>query len=204
MRLISFDTETTGFKPGQICQLSYIVEDNGFTEARNHFFTVQSIEPGATKVHGFTVNRLHDISQGLTFADHAEIILSDFESADLLLAHNFSFDRSFLTAEFYRLGKKLRLGQSLCTMKHFTPICKLPPLKPQQSSALYKYPTLKELSRYLGITDKMVSECSEELFRLSGCLEHHDARFDSTAVYLIYKKAAELCLIDTSLATGVS
>ena len=195
MRFISFDTETTGLRPGQICQLSYVIDDDGVAAGKNYFFAVRSIEPGASNVHGFTVPMLHKLSNGLIFPDHAEAILTDFESADLLLAHNFSFDQSFLAAEFTRSGITPSFPRQLCTMRHFTPICKLPSARPQRSGPGYKYPSLTELTRHLGITDKMVSERSKELFSLPHHAEYHDARVDSTAVYLCYQKAVTSGLI---------
>ena len=196
MRFISFDTETTGLRPGQICQLSYIIDNAGTAMGKNYFFAVRSIEPGASNVHGFTVPVLDKLSQGMGFAHHAEAILTDFESADLLLAHNFSFDHSFLVAEFNRTGKKPSFPRQLCTMRHFTPFCKLPSTRSQGYGSSYKYPSLTELTRFFGITDKMVSERSKELFNLPHHVEYHDARVDSTAVYLCYKKAVASGMIE--------
>ncbi len=51
MKMIFFDTETTGITPGNICQLSYIVVDTGVkptkTEGKNVFFAVEYVEPEA-------------------------------------------------------------------------------------------------------------------------------------------------------------
>ena len=35
--IIYFDTETTGLYPGQICQLSYVMQDEGKVVAKNFF-----------------------------------------------------------------------------------------------------------------------------------------------------------------------
>ena len=51
MKLLFFDTETTGIKPGSICQLSYITVDASakpqITTGKNFFFTVDEMEPSA-------------------------------------------------------------------------------------------------------------------------------------------------------------
>lgn len=45
-RLLIFDTETTGFSSGNICQLSYLIVDNGKLIPGNYYFKVDYIEPG--------------------------------------------------------------------------------------------------------------------------------------------------------------
>ena len=61
MRNVFLDTETTNLTPGQIAQLSYIVEDNGKVQGKNFFFKVDSMDEGAEKVtgHGSTITEWH-------------------------------------------------------------------------------------------------------------------------------------------------
>ena len=196
MKKIIFDTETTGFKPGSICQLSYIIDDNGALTAKNIFFDVEYIEPGAIGVHGFTVEILRKLSNGCGFRVHADSILEDFKDASPLIAHNFDFDKKFLSTEFDRLGKRLRIQQNFCTMKYFTPICKLPPTNAYSSyKAKYKYPTLGELVTFFEITQNEIASFVLELFEIPQGSHFHDARFDAAATYLCYKKALEQGLI---------
>ncbi len=60
MKMIFFDTETTGIRPGNICQLSYILVDTSYkptkTIGKNIFFTVDYVEPSAQDVHGFSID----------------------------------------------------------------------------------------------------------------------------------------------------
>ena len=56
--ILFFDTETTGLFPGRIIQLSYVMTDGQTTVAKNFFFGVDYIEPSASAVHGFTVEKL--------------------------------------------------------------------------------------------------------------------------------------------------
>ena len=52
--MLFFDTETTGLIPGRIIQLSYVMQSETETQAKNFFFAVEYIEPSAVAVHGFT------------------------------------------------------------------------------------------------------------------------------------------------------
>jgi len=223
MKTLVFDTETTGFRPGQICQLAYVTEDGegGPVRASNLFFRVDSVEPGAEAVHGFSAESLAGLSGGRCFADRAQEVLDAFAGCDLWVAHNFQFDKGFLIAEFRRTKKFLPFPQrTLCTMRHFTPICKLPPVAGRTSNRpypgapmqMYKFPSLSELCAFLGITEDDVLALTNELFPADdsaaaggegkaqccgqGCgADHangaHDARYDACATFLCYKRARE-------------
>ena len=78
MKIIVFDTETTSLKPGQICQLAYLMVENGEIRAKNMFFTVDDMDERSQGVHGFSMEMLEDLSEGKTFSDRAEEIHSDF------------------------------------------------------------------------------------------------------------------------------
>ena len=94
------DTETTGLYPGQICQLSYVISSHGNLCAKNFFFTVHHVEYGALAVHGFSVELLKKLSCGKIFFDYIDEIESDISAADVVVAHNYSFDSAFLREEF--------------------------------------------------------------------------------------------------------
>ncbi len=175
--ILYFDTETSGLKPGQICQLSYIMQDKNSTRTKNFFFTVDAVEYGAFLVHGFSVEKLKELSNGKRFVDYVDEIKTDLENADLVVAHNVSFDVMFLRTEFERLNKILYLKKEFCSMKSMTPVCKL-----QGRRDGYKYPKLTELCAYFEISDRDVADSSKLLFGKSA--NFHDARFDTTAVYL--------------------
>ncbi len=182
--IIYLDTETSGLRPGQICQLSYILQDNDSLSAKNFFFTVDTVEHGAFMVHGFSVEKLYELSSGKRFSDYIEEIKADLERADLVVAHNVSFDMMFLRAEFERLGVQLYVNQELCSMKKMTPICKLPSRR-----IGYKYPKLSEMTAHLRISDHEIRLTVNELFGQT--TDYHDARFDTTALYLSMNIAME-------------
>ena len=93
--ILYFDTETTGLYPGQICQLSYVMQDKENLLAKNFFFSVDCVEREAFNVHGFSVEKLSQLSNGKRFNHHFNQINKDFETADLVVSHNISFDFSF-------------------------------------------------------------------------------------------------------------
>ena len=176
--IICFDTETTSLNPGQICQLSYTMQSGGNIRARNLFFSVDSMDYSAFMVHGFSMEKLKRLSNGKRFEDYIDIIESDFNSADLIVSHNTSFDFMFMRAEFERLGRTFYTNKEFCTMKNFTPICKLP----KKRGDGYKYPKLSELCQFLNISDEQIKISSNKVFGATA--DYHDARFDTTAVLL--------------------
>lgn len=178
--ILYFDTETTGLRPGNICQISYIMQTKSEVRCKNFFFSVDYVEIGALNVHGFSVEKLRDLSNGNVFSDRIEEIKRDFESADLVVAHNLSFDMMFLREEFLRQNQTLYIKNEMCSMKQTTPVCKI------LGKRGYKYPKLSELTDYLGVTNsEIISNCEKLFNSLTG---FHDARFDCTALYLAMQK----------------
>lgn len=190
LRMIFFDTETTGFRPGNICQLSYLLVDGDEVEPKNFFFKVNNVDPGAERVHGLSVRKLAKLSNNKTFQDSFHVLNSDFSNADILIAHNFNFDLNFIRTEFSRCKHDFKYIDSICTMRHFTDICKIP----KSNGYGYKWPKLGELTQYLGIKDKEILNATKEIFEISDT-GYHDARFDTIATYLSYMKAVEMGLI---------
>ena len=101
--MIIFDTETTSLNPeyGQIAQLSYVkIDENSNVEfAKNFYFTVDHIEPGASEINGLTEELLKKFSDNKTFKDFSEEIYKDFSEETKLVAHNIEFDVGFLLEE---------------------------------------------------------------------------------------------------------
>lgn len=181
--IIYLDTETTALYPGQICQLSYVMQSGDIITAKNFFFCVDSMDYNAFKVHGFSIEKLISLSGGKRFFDHVSEIEKDFEKADVLIAHNTAFDFMFLRAEFERLDKDFVFKNEFCSMKKSTPICKLL----RSNGKAYKYPKLNELCAYLEVRDWEIKKESERLFGFEA--GYHDARFDTTALYLAVNEA---------------
>lgn len=185
MNIIFFDTETTGLKPGNICQLSYILVNTDVspnsTIGKNFFFTVDYIEPSAEKVHGFSVEDLNKLSSGKHFKDRLKEFFTDFQNADILIGHNVNFDIKFLLSELETCGKCINPSHIFCTMKYYKDICNL-----KNSRNELKAPKLKEVVKFLNIEESYIKSFSKKLFKENGSF--HDARFDATATYLLVRE----------------
>ena len=182
------DTETTSYHPGQIAQLSYIHldKDRQIIDSKNYFFAVDEMDPYAEAIHGFSKQRLEILSEGKTFADYQHEILPLLETTTLV-AHNVWFDLKFMQYECERVWYDYQ-PETLCTMKHFTPICQLPSPQPNK---WYKRPKVSELIRHYDITPEDITMSTEEIFGESDA-GFHDARYDTVAVYLAMKAYHEI------------
>lgn len=183
MKNIYFDTETTDLNPGQILQLSYIVEEDGaILKCGNQFFTVESIAEGAQKTHGFSVDDSVSLSGGKLFKDCYEAILSDFSDARLV-AHNLPFDEKFLSSEFWRCGVSFRPADRMCTMQYWKDILKIPSVGKAIKYGPYKSPKVSEVLDALNIDIHKVEAYAKQLFGEAGA-GYHDARMDTTAIFV--------------------
>ncbi|MGL5381148.1 3'-5' exonuclease [Clostridium sp.] len=187
MKLLFFDTETTSIKPGHICQLSYIVVDTSTkpqtTTGKNFFFTVDEMDEGAQAVHGFSLEKLYELSNGQEFLEFASDFMPDFFNADFIIGHNVQFDIKFLKHELQQLWEAGLIETTweaknpFCTMAYYKNKCKL-----TNPNGNIKNPKLAEVIDYLGITESQIASKANELFEGSG--NYHDARFDTAATYL--------------------
>lgn len=182
MNNIFFDTETTGLNPGQIGQLAFIMEGEGkILLAKNYFFRVNEMEEGAEKVHKMSKEFLEKASNGKTFADQYEEFYKYFKDSKLI-AHNLKFDEKFLSSELWRVGISFRPAGRQCTMEYFKELLKLPNRYPRYGK--YKNPNLGEVVNYFNIDENKVLEFSKKLFGEGEDITFHDARFDTTAMYV--------------------
>jgi DNA polymerase III epsilon subunit-like protein len=177
------DVETTGFEPGQIAQLSYIITDDDMNvlKANNFYFAVDKMPKAASDVHGLTKAKLKKLSEGKEFHHHAKEIHDDLNGVPLI-CHNVDFDEEFITTELSWAMQKITVPATGCTMRHFTDLCKLK----GGPYGEYKYPKLAQALRYAKIAPSKVKDKAIELFGSSE-IDFHDSRFDVTAVYLLCK-----------------
>ena len=187
MKLLFFDTETTSIKPGNICQLSYIVVDASTkpqkTTGKNFFFTVDSMDEGAQAIHGFSLEKLYELSDGNEFIEFVHEFMPDFFDADFIIGHNVQFDIKFLKHELQLLWEAVLIDttwepkNTFFTMSYYKSICNI--INPSGS---VKNPKLSEVIDFLEITEEQITNKANELFEGSG--NYHDARFDTAATYL--------------------
>jgi len=107
MREIVFDTETTGFEPGE----GHRIVEIGLVELIDHFPTGNSkqfylnperdVPIESQRIHGLSAEFLSDKP---IFAHVAEEFL-EFVGDATLVIHNASFDMKFINAELTRVGK---------------------------------------------------------------------------------------------------
>lgn len=195
MKLVFLDTETSDRSPGQICQLTYIIYDTNQTltsekvKAKNFFFTVDHVSETAYKIHGFDLETLKSLSGNMTFKDLYKLFKKDLMESDFILGHNINFDISFLRKEFEKLNINFEPKNLFCSMNYFKNILKL-----KNSIGTIKLPKLSELLDYLKITDENIMETTKKFFNSTESY-FHDARFDTTALYLAIIKSIKLNLI---------
>lgn len=201
--ILFFDTETTGLIPGRIIQLSYIMLSDEGVRAKNFFFGVDYIEPAAVAIHRFTVEKLSQLSNGHTFSTDIDEIEKDFLSADLIVAHNARFDIDFLIAEFNYQDRRFKYKESFDTMKKFAPLVKIP----RANGKGYKYPKLTEMTEFLDIYPYDVNRNNATFFNCR-LLDSHDARYDTTALYMCFEECAkrneEINILREKYLTGSS
>lgn len=184
MKSIFLDTETTGLRPGQIAQLTYLVEeDKQLIGMKNYFFSVENMESEAEKVHGFSKEKLYMLSEGFTFQDLVEEIQEDFEDG-IIIAHNVGFDKKFIDTEFQRCFLLPGYSKEFCTMNYFKNITKIP----SKNGVGFKNPRLEEVVDFYKIDKKLILDKTKTLY---GCedIDFHDARYDVMAMYMCCLKS---------------
>jgi DNA polymerase III subunit epsilon len=150
-----FDTETTGLPANykapvsnsanwpRMVQIAWQVYNNDgtFAEAKDFIIKPEGyiIPKDASKVHGITTERA--IAEGHDLTEVLNEFNQQLNDAQVLVAHNISFDEKIIGAEFYRKSiiNKIETIKKLCTMKSSVDYCQIP------GNYGYKWPKLAEL-----------------------------------------------------------
>lgn len=158
MRILVFDTETSGLNPqwNVILQLSYqIVDSDSWATLKtvNHYFPWPENKARVTQ-EAINVNGLTEEVLASKQLSNRKIALEEFvtdkDSCDLLVAHNLEFDKKFIIASCREEGVKYANSgwlKSYDTMKRTTSFCQIP----KAWGSGYKWPKLTELADCLYI-----------------------------------------------------
>lgn len=185
MKALIFDTETTGMvnwkeppeHPGQpdLVQLAILlVEREDWSIKTRASFQVQlgegvRIDPEAEATHGISAA---DCEQyGVAPVVAVSLFNQLCMQADVIVAHNISFDQSIMLTALHRLGDKPNRmeGKSLvCTKEATTDVLKLP-----GKYGNYKWPTLAEAYRHY--TGREIEGAHDALADALACLEVYRA-----------------------------
>jgi DNA polymerase III epsilon subunit-like protein len=194
MKALIFDTETTGMvkwkKPPEdpsqphLIQLGMLLVDTTTWAAMGrHSSLVQlpegaSIEPEAHQAHGISERDCKEFGVALMVA--CSLFNQACMRADVIVAHNMSFDQTVMLASLYRLGDKPeRMSEKrlICTKEESTPVLKLP-----GKYGDYKWPTLAEAYQYY--TGKELVGAHDALVDTEACLEVFRGLIDTGVVKL--------------------
>lgn len=188
MTVLVADTETTGFllrgqphtHPGQphLVQLGVILLTDEGRELASADLTVRpdgwAIPDAAAKVHGITTEIA--LASGVPLAVACAVYTNLRARADLVVAHNWEFDREILAVAVHRTGRKPAHpgpAEWACTMQMASPVLALPPTNAMKAAGFTKHkpPNLGEAYRFL---------FDEEL------LNAHSAMADARACARVY------------------
>lgn len=157
-KLLFYDTETTGLPTcytaphtdvhnwPRIIELAWeLCYEDGTTIRKG----CDLIEPDGWKMptdefwieNGFTQDG-NELC-GIPIAEALEKFVEAWEEADVLIAHNLSYDYPITNCELFRLGLKIPKSRTFCTKLASENICKIPGYKGK-----YKWPTLTEAYRF--------------------------------------------------------
>lgn len=192
MKALIFDTETTGMvewrlppehpqQPHLIQLGMLLLETDDWTPRAHHSMLVklppgQTIDPAAKAAHGISEEDCAAFGVPLIVA--ASLFNQSCIQADLIVAHNMSFDQSVMLSALHRLGRKpnrMEGKRLICTKEESTDVLKLP-----GKYDSYKWPTLAEAYHYF---------TGEEL------VGAHDALVDTQACLRVFRGLVELGVV---------
>ncbi|MCB9726205.1 MAG: 3'-5' exonuclease [Spirochaetaceae bacterium] len=180
MKALIFDTETTGMvefrKPPEdpsqpdLIQLGMmLVETADWTPRARTSMLVKlpegaRIDPGAQEAHG--ISEEDCARYGIESVVACSLFNQACLQADIIVAHNLSFDASIMKTALFRLGRKphrMDGRQLVCTKEASTDVLKLP------GKYGYKWPTLAEA--YLHYTGRELEGAHDAFVDTEACLQ---------------------------------
>lgn len=175
MRILVFDTETTGIIPKKegneipdkskypyIVQISFIIYETQTKElVKSYDFIIDTAKyitiPDETiNVHGITNEK--SINEGVPIKKALQAFINELYCCDYLVAHNLNFDTSMIKIELERMkidpdkilkSDKLKRVEHYCTMIKGRYLCKIPIVNEKTGNTYYKSPKQYELHNHL-------------------------------------------------------
>ena len=155
MRVLVFDTETTGFvskslpvthpKQPRMVQLGAYLFEEGKVGGRKLNFIVKPdgwrVPMNASNVHGITTERA--ASEGVPVFGIIAQFCDMAKNADVLVGHNIDFDRVVVSGECERIGFHFPKLPLICTMHASTDVLKI-----KKARGGFKWPNLTEAYEY--------------------------------------------------------
>lgn len=153
--IVFFDTETTGLPKNwkapvsdlnnwpRLVQIAWLVYDDDGEKISGKSCIIKpegfSIPSEVAAIHG--ISNMRALAEGVPLQSVLDEFQSLVQSANLLVAHNMSFDEKIVGAEFLRknFSNVLETKTKICTMESATDYCRLP------GKYGYKWPSLSEL-----------------------------------------------------------
>ena len=171
MKILVFDTETTGLpsdrkasirevtKWPHIIQLSYILYDIDMKKTLCCVDDIikldDNVEISEKSIELHKITRSISNRKGILISEAITNFNMVLETADVVVAHNLSFDKKMIMVECVRLNMKQYFTNSsgkgvieYCSMKNSVELCKIERIN-SNGMKYYKYPTLSELHNYL-------------------------------------------------------
>ena len=192
MKIIVFDTETTGLPVGRnpsiretnkwphIVQLSYIVYDTEERRVLKHKDDIikipsrVTISEESTSLHGITA--LMCKRKGIPIVEAIHEFNKLLCQSDLVVGHNISFDKRVVMVECIRnrISQYFTIDgvrmHEYCTMKNSVDICKIEKISPD-GEKYFKYPSLTEL--YSKLFGEVPKNIHDSLVDVIMCLRCH-------------------------------
>jgi len=200
--IIIFDVETTGLFPKNICeaypsiiQLSYILYDldtNSVIETKNMYIRIPEttiITPFVTNLTGITRELLDE--KGITISEAIMTFYETYKKADMMVAHNISFDLKMILVESQHicseLYKDIKNKRTFCTMKESVDICKLE--HTNSKGVYFKFPKLSQLyEHYFGHVPENLHDAHVDVLCCLRCflrMEFYDVISDEEFAVLL-------------------
>ena len=185
-----FDTETTDKINRFSNKFPYMIQ-GGFVLSNRHGKVIRTekflvkpngwtITPGAFEKHGISMEMLE--KDGIDIKDAVNITEELINDADVIVAHNYEFDKNIISTEFARNGKdyfKLVAGKYQdCTQKLASTITAIDPTPAMIAKGKGPFKSPKLIEAY-------------EFFFPGETFDGHDALNDSMACQRIYFRIVE-------------